>query len=58
MDWVTEPHQIDPAIEAAADRINGLLPSKRGVPIISARDCELAGFDLALVLEAAKGYAR
>ena len=27
-------------------------------PIINARDCELAGFDLALVLEAAKATAR
>ena len=27
MDWVTEPHQLDPAIAAAADRINGLLPT-------------------------------
>ncbi len=27
-------------------------------PIINARDCELAGFDLALVFEAAKAEAR
>ncbi len=26
MDWVTEPHPLDPAIEAAVDRIDGLLP--------------------------------
>ena len=55
MDWHAEPHELDPVIAEAVDHINELLPIKRGVPIISARDCELAGFDLALVLEAAKG---
>jgi hypothetical protein len=54
MDWVTEPHPIDPAITAAVERVQSLLPSKRGVPIINARDCELAGFNLADVLAAAK----
>jgi len=27
MDWVTEPHQLDPEIGAAADRIAGMLPA-------------------------------
>jgi len=26
MDWVTEPHTLDPVIGAAVDRIDGLLP--------------------------------
>jgi hypothetical protein len=54
MDWVTEPHPLDPVIAAAVERVASLLPVKRGVPIINARDCELAGFDLADVLAAAK----
>lgn len=58
MEWQPEPHTVDPDIAHAVDHLNELLPSKHGVPIISARDCELAGFDLALVLEAAKGHAR
>lgn len=56
--WVTEPHQLDPDIGAAADRINRMLPSKRGVPIINARDCELGGFDLADVMAAYRMEAR
>jgi len=27
MDWVTEPHQLDPDVGAAADRIAGMLPA-------------------------------
>jgi len=66
MDWQTTPHELDPAIAEAVDHINELLPVKRVIttskreyrePLITARDCELAGFNLALVLEAAKGNA-
>jgi len=55
MDWQTTPHPLDPVIAEAADHINELLPTRYLEPLITARDCELAGFDLALVLEAAKG---
>ena len=58
MDWQPEQHAVDPAIATAVDHLNDLLPSKRGVPIISARDCELAGFDLADVMAAYRMEAR
>jgi len=57
MDWQTTPHPLDPVIAEAVDHINELLPTRYLEPLITARDCELAGFDLALVLEAAKRNA-
>jgi len=57
MDWQTEPHELDPAIAEAADHINKLLPTRYLEPLITARDCELSGFNLADVLEAAKRNA-
>jgi len=57
MDWQAEPHELDPTIAEAVDHINELLPTRYLEPLITARDCELGGFDLALVLEAAKGNA-
>lgn len=54
MDWVTEPHPLDPAIAAAVERVASLLPSKRGVPILTRFDIELAGFDYDAVMEAGK----
>ena len=53
-DWAVTPHTVAPEIATAVARIEQLLPSKRGVPIISRRDIELAGFDYDLVMEAGK----
>jgi hypothetical protein len=62
MDWVTEPHPLDPVIAAAVFHVENLLTSghaasKRGVPILTRFDIELAGFDYDAVMEAGRHQA-
>jgi len=58
MDWHAEPHPVDPVIAEAVDHINELLPTRYLEPLITARDCELAGFNLADVMAAYRAEAR